>query len=63
MNGAGTEITSDQIAKKFAEEVAQWTDYTLDIDTVARFDGLQHPVHTRGAIIVWTLDDQPKQYF
>jgi hypothetical protein len=63
VKGAGTEISSEEIAKKFATEVATWTDYSINVDTIAPFSGLQHPVHSRGAIITWVLDEQPDQYF
>ncbi|QLD87723.1 hypothetical protein HWV07_01200 [Natronomonas salina] len=63
VDGAGTEITSREIADKFAADVAHWTDYSISIDTVARFSDLQHEVHHRGAVLTWTLDDQPEQFF
>ncbi len=63
VNGAGTDITSEQIAEKFAHEVDQWTDHSISVASIAKFDGLQHPVHSRGGILSWTLDEQPKQYF
>lgn len=63
VNGAGTEISSEEIAEKFAEDVDQWTEHTLEVDTVAKFSGLQHDVHRRGALIVWNLRNQPQQYF
>lgn len=63
VTGAGTEITSEDIAAKFVTDVDQWTKHTISLDTIARFSGLQHDVHCRGAILVWTLDNQPKQYF
>lgn len=63
VNGAGTDITSEEIAEKFAADVTQWTDHSISVDTIGKFEGLQHPVHTRGAVITWTLDNQPEQYF
>lgn len=63
VDGAGTEITSGEIADKFAADVDHWTDYSISIDRVARFSDLQHEVHHRGAILTWTLDDQPEQFF
>lgn len=61
--GAGTEITSEDIATKFTNEVGQWTEHIINVDTIAPFSGLRHDVHCRGAILVWSLDEQPKQYF
>lgn len=63
VNGAGTQITSQEIADKFAGEVNQWTDYSIGVERVATFSGLQHPVHTRGGVLTWSLDNQPEQYF
>lgn len=63
VDGAGAAITSEEIAEKFAAEVDQWTDYSIEVDTVARFSDLQHEVHQRGAILTWTLAEQPKQFF
>jgi hypothetical protein len=63
VNGAGMEITSKEIAEKFAAEVDKWTDHTINIGTIARFSGLRHDVHQRGAVITWRLADQPVQYF
>jgi len=63
VEGAGTEITGEDIADKFASDVEVWTRYSISVDTVAQFSGLQHEVHQRGAVLTWTLDDQPEQFF
>lgn len=63
MEGAGTEITSREIADKFAADVTHWTDCSITVDTIARFSGLQHEVHQRGGILTWSLDDQAEQLF
>ena len=63
VEGAGTEITSEQMAEKFASDVDHWTDYSLTVDTVATFSDLQHPVHARGGILAWRLDSQPEKFF
>lgn len=63
VDGAGTDITSKQMAEKFASEVDYWTDYSITTDTVATFSGLQHPVHSRGGILTWKLDAQPETFF
>jgi hypothetical protein len=63
VNGAGTDITSEEIARKFVDEVSEWTEYTLTVDSVAEFSGLQHAVHCRGAFLTWELENQPEQYF
>ena len=63
VEGAGTEITGEGIADKFASDVEVWTRYSISVDTVAQFSGLQHEVHQQGAVLTWTLDDQPEQFF
>ena len=63
VDGAGVDITADDIAEKFASDATQWTGHNISVDTVAPFSGLQHEVHRRGAVIVWALEDQPKKYF
>lgn len=62
-DGAGTDVTSEQIAAKFATEVDYWSDYSITVDTVATFTDLQHEVHTRGGILTWRLDTQPEEFF
>lgn len=63
IEGAGSHITGQSIAKKFVSDVEQWTEHEISIDTVVPFSGLQHDVHQRGAILAWKLDDQPKRFF
>lgn len=63
IDGAGSHISGQKIAKKFATDVEMWTGHEIKVDTVAEFSGLQHDVLQRGAILVWKLADEPKQYF
>lgn len=63
VSGAGTDITGEEIAEKFATDVNQWTDHSIKGVSVVQFDDLQHDVHSRGAILTWLLDDQPHQWF
>jgi hypothetical protein len=63
VEGAGKEITSQEIADKFAADVEHWTDRSISVDTIARFSGLQHDVHHRGGVLTWSLDNQAKQFF
>jgi len=55
VTGPGREITADEIAESFDYLTGLWTDYTLDVDVVAPFDGLQHETHQRGAVLTWSL--------
>lgn len=61
-DGPCSDVTGEQIAEKFAEEVGYWTDHSITTDTVANFSGLQHPVHSRGSILTWQLDSQPETW-
>jgi hypothetical protein len=63
VHGAGTEITGQVIAEKFAADVDHWTEHSISVDTIARFADLQHDVHQRGAVLTWTLENQPEQFF
>lgn len=63
VKGAGSQITGQDIADKFASDVGRWTDYEITVDTVAPFVGLQHDVHRQGAVLAWKLDDQPERFF
>lgn len=63
VNGAGTEISSEQMAEKFESDVDYWTDHSITVDMVATFSDLQHPVHSRGGILTWRLDHQPEAFF
>ncbi|RDZ65345.1 hypothetical protein C5B90_02980 [Haloferax sp. Atlit-12N] len=56
VEGAGTEITGEEIADKFAADVTHWTDHSIEVDNVVPFSGLQHEVHHRGAVLTWTLE-------
>lgn len=63
VEGAGSQITGRDIAKKFASDVDRWTVHEISVDEVATFSGLQHDVFKRGAMLAWKLDDQPERYF
>jgi hypothetical protein len=63
VSGAGTEITGEEVAEKFASDVVQWTDHSIGVVSVSQFEELQHDVHSRGAILSWLLDSQPQQWF
>jgi hypothetical protein len=63
VSGAGTDISGEAIAEKFTIDVDQWTNHSIEIVSVAPFDGLQHDVYQRGAILTWLLDEQPRQWF
>ncbi len=63
VSGAGTEITGKEIAEKFASDVDKWTGHSVEVVSVDQFDGLQHEVHSRGAVLTWILDDETQQWF
>lgn len=61
-DGPCSEITSRQMAEKFADEVSYWTNQSITVDTVSTFSGLQHEVHSRGGVLTWRLDNQPEKW-
>jgi hypothetical protein len=63
IEGGGSDITGRTIAEKFATDVGQWTEHEITVDVVAPFEGLDHPVFQRGAVLTWELDAQPEQFF
>lgn len=63
VNGAESDITSEKAAESFGEAVVRRTDHPVTADSIAPFSGLQHDVHSRGAILVWRLANQPTRYF
>jgi len=61
-DGPCSDVTSEQMAEKFAEEVNYWTDRSITANAVATFSELQHTVHSRGGILTWQLDNQPETW-
>lgn len=52
------EMDADAIAEKFRRDVDYWYDFEVEVTNVARFEGLRHPHHERGAIIAWRILDE-----
>ncbi len=51
------EMTADNVAKKFVQDLDFWYDLKAHVVEVAKFDGLRHPHHQRGAVITWLLEE------
>lgn len=49
------QMTAEAVAEKFCLDVDHWYDFQVETRNIAYFDGLQHPVHQRGAIITWEI--------
>jgi hypothetical protein len=49
------QMTPDAIAEKFCFDVDYWYDLDVETRNIAYFDGLRHPAHQRGAVIVWEI--------
>lgn len=48
--------TAESIGEKIVLDLDYWYGLEASVCEIARFDGLQHDVHKRGAIISWTLE-------
>ena len=48
-------MTPEAIAEKFCLDVGYWYDFEVETRNVAHFDGLRHPVHQQGAVIMWEI--------
>jgi hypothetical protein len=48
--------TAEDVADKIATDIAYWYDVEASVCETARFTGLQHPIHGRGAVVSWTVE-------
>ena len=48
--------TAADIAEKVVRDVDYWYGVDATVCEIARFDGLQHAVHERGAVVSWVLE-------
>jgi len=51
------EMTADNVARKFVQDLDFWYDLDARAVEVAEFAGLRHPHHQRGAVIAWVLKE------
>ncbi|WP_136688740.1 transcriptional regulator [Halorhabdus amylolytica] len=49
------QLRAETIAEKFQRDVSYWYDIDVEIAAIEPFDGLQHPHHQHGAVIIWLL--------
>lgn len=49
-------FAADTLAEKVVHDIEFWYDFDATVCGVAQFDGLQHPVHQRGAAITWLVE-------
>lgn len=45
----------EAIAEKFCLDVGYWYDFEVETRNVAHFEGLRHPIHQQGAVIMWEI--------
>ena len=50
------QMSAEAVAEKFCLDIEYWYDFSVDIVSVAHFEGLRHPVHQRGAIVIWEVE-------
>lgn len=48
--------TAADIAEKVVRDIDHWYDADSNVCRIAEFDGLQHNVHGRGAVISWVIE-------
>jgi hypothetical protein len=48
--------TAEDIAEKAVRDIDYWYEFEASVCRVAKFDGLQHPVHGAGAAISWIVE-------
>lgn len=46
----------EKIARKYEKDVKFWHGISLRRKAVERFEGLRHPVFSRGAVLIWKLE-------
>lgn len=51
------QYTAADIGKKVVHEIDYWYEAEASICRIAKFDGLQHPIHKEGAAISWILSE------
>lgn len=51
------QMTAKKIAEKFSIDVNHWYDFSAKTVNIARFNGLRHPHHQKGAIITWAISE------
>jgi len=49
-------FTATDWAEKIQRDITYWYDIDVSVEAVATFDGVQHPVQSRGAAITWRLE-------
>lgn len=48
--------TAEDIADKVVQDIVYWFDIEANVCQISEFEGLQHTVHKRGAVISWLLE-------
>ncbi|QKY18293.1 transcriptional regulator [Halorubrum sp. CBA1229] len=50
------QLRAERIAEKFEHDIEYWYDIDIETVAIAKFDGLQHPHHQKGAVIGWVVE-------
>jgi len=48
--------TAEDLADKIARDIRYWYDIEARVSKIAKFEGLQHPIHKQGAAITWKIE-------
>jgi hypothetical protein len=49
-------FTAENLAQKVVEDIDYWYDFDAEVCAIAHFDGLQHTIQRRGAVITWSIE-------
>jgi hypothetical protein len=48
--------TAGELAEKVVRDIDHWYGVEASVCRIVGFDGLQHPVHGRGAVVSWSIE-------
>lgn len=55
-------LNFESISQKVKDDLDFWHNVTIEEQYTASFEGLQHPVHEKGKVVLWTLS-QDQNFF
>lgn len=55
-------LNFENISQKIKNDLDFWHDTTVEEEHTASFEGLQHPVHKKGKVVLWELESTGSQW-
>lgn len=52
----------ENISQKVKDDLDFWHNITIEEEYTASFEGLQHPVHEKGKVVLWKLEGKDSQW-